>query len=281
MTDDAAHRTEVEAWRQGRYAALRRDLGWLTLSGLGWLTPGVNRIGSDGDNDVILPSGPSRAGTVMVHDGKVVADGEFVHDGEQVSGLRMTNDQDGEATLLELGALRICLVERGGRLALRTWDLTSPARAAFDGVDHWPVDPAWRLRARFVPTPGRVLRVPDVLGTTDEQASPGDVTFAVDGERHRLQALSGGDSGELWLVFGDLTNGVETYGGGRFVYAGPPETQGDLIVDFSRAYNPPCVFSPYATCPLPWPANRLPIRVEAGGQAVSFPKTSATREPAR
>lgn len=117
MTDDAAHRAEVEAWRQGRYAALRRDLGWLTLSGLGWLTPGVNRIGSDADNDVILPSGPSRAGTVMVHDGKVVADGEFVHDGEQVSGLRMTNDQEGEATLLELGALRICLVERGGRLA--------------------------------------------------------------------------------------------------------------------------------------------------------------------
>ena len=120
------------------------------------------------------------------------------------------------------------------------------------------------MDARFEPTPGRTIRVPDVLGIDEDDESPGDVVFEVDGVTHRLQALPGGDTGELWLVFGDPTNGHETYGGGRFIYTGAPDADGRVIVDFNRAYNPPCVFSRFATCPLPWPANRLPVRVEAG-----------------
>ena len=264
MTDRESHLAEVEAWREGRYAALRRDIGWLTLAGLGWLKPGVNRVGSDPDADVVLPGGPSTAGTVTVTDEGAVADGGFQHDGRPATGLRLVSDQDGEATMLELGPLRICLIERGGRLALRTWDLEAPARRTFTGIDHWPVDAAWRLDARLEPTPGRTIAVPDVLGTNDDEPSPGDVVFEVDGQAYRLQALLGGDSGELWLVFGDATNGDETYGGGRFLYTSAPDAGGSLVIDFNRAYNPPCVFSPYATCPLPWPANRLPIRIEAG-----------------
>lgn len=264
MIDGEGHAAEVEAWREGRYAALRRDIGWLTLAGLGWLKPGVNRVGSDPGVDVVLPGGPPAAGTVTVTDEGLLAEGEFRHDGRPARRLRLVSDQEGEATLMELGSLRICLVERGGRLALRTWDLDSPRRRSFAGIDHWPIDPAWRLDARFEPTPDRVIGVPDVLGTNDEQPSPGDVVFEVEGEAYRLQALAGGDSGELWLVFGDATNGDETYGGGRFLYTSAPDADGVLVVDFNRAYNPPCVFSPYATCPLPWPANRLPIRVEAG-----------------
>ena len=272
MTDDATHRAEVEAWRQGRYAALRRDLGWLTLSGLGWLKPGINRIGSDADADVTLPSGPPQAGTITLNDAEVVADGAFTHGGAPVSGLRMTNDQEGEPTMLELGALRLCVIERGGRLAVRTWDPEAPARREFNGIGHWPVDPAWRLAARFEATPGRMLRVPEAHGIADEQLSPGGVAFEIEGVTHRLEALSGGGSGELWLVFGDLTNGHETYGGGRFLYSGAPDAGGGVLVDFNRSYNPPCVFSPFATCPLPWPANRLPIRIEAGERALSVPK---------
>ena len=264
MIDRGDHAAEVENWREGRYAALRRDIGWLTLAGLGWLKPGVNRVGSGPDADVVLPGGPPTAGTVTVTDEGVVADGEFQHDGRPASGLRMVSDLEGEATLMELGSLRICLIERGGRLALRTWDLDAPGRRSFAGIDHWPTDPAWRLDARFEPTPGRAIAVPDVLSTTEEQPSPGDVAFEVEGVTYRLQALLGGDSGELWLVFGDATNGDETYGGGRFLYTSAPDADGALVVDFNRAYNPPCVFSPYATCPLPWPANRLPIRIEAG-----------------
>ncbi len=261
---ETSHDEAVEAWRRQRYAALRRDIGWLTLAGLGWLQPGVNRVGSDAARDVVLPSGPAEAGTITVADGEVIADGAFLHDGHPVAGLRLVNDQEGEATLLELGSLRLCVIERGGRLAVRTWDLASPARRRFDGIDHWPVDPAWRLAARFEPTPDRTIRVPDVMGIVGEEASPGDVVFEIAGAEHRLQALPGGDTGELWLVFGDATNGDETYGGGRFLYTASPSADGDVDVDFNRAYNPPCVFSPFATCPLPWPENKLPVRIEAG-----------------
>ncbi len=265
MTSDESHRAVVEAWRNQRYAALRRDAGWLTLAGLSWLRPGVNRVGTDPDGEIVLPGGPSHAGTVTVGEASVVADGSFSHGGVPADGLQLETDRDGgEPTVLELGALRLCVIERGGRLAIRTWDTESPARRDFEGIDHWPVDPRWRLTARFEPTPGRMLRVPDVLGTVDEEESPGDLAFEVDGRTHRLQALRGGDRGEMWLVFADATNGDETYGGGRFLYTEPPDADRSVTLDFNRAYNPPCVFSPYATCPLPWPENRLRIRVEAG-----------------
>jgi len=264
VIDPAAHRAEVEGWRDGRYAALRRDLGWLTLAGLHWLRPGPSRVGSARDADVVLPSGPPVVGVVEVATTGVTATGDWLHEGQRVDRLPLVSDQEGEATLLELGDLRQCLIERSGRPALRTWDLASPARRAFSGIDHWPVDPAWRLAARLDATPGRTITVPDVFGGTDDQESPGDLVFEVGGQTHRLQVLPGGDAGELWLIFGDATNGDETYGGGRYLYTSPPDADGRVIVDFNRAYNPPCVFTPYATCSMPWPANRLPIRVEAG-----------------
>ena len=200
----------------------------------------------------------------MADDGAVTATGAWRHDGGAVEELTLMDDETGAATILEIGDLRQCLIRRGGRPALRTWNLVAPARASFEGVPHWPVDPAWRLEARFRPTPDRVIRVPDVIGVAADQTSPGEVSFAVGGETHRLEALPGGPDGALWLVFGDATNGGETYGGGRFLYTDPPTADGHVAVDFNRAYNPPCVFSPFATCPLPWPANRLPIRIEAG-----------------
>lgn len=271
MIDPAVHRAEVEAWRAGRYEALRRDQGWLTLCGLAWLKPGVNRVGSDPASDAVLPGGPAQVGTVTVSPDGVRATGSWLHDGRPVEGLRLVDDRDGQQTLLELGSLRLCLIERGGRLALRTWDLEAAARRDFVGVDHWPVDPAWRLEAVFEPTPGRTLAVPDVLGMAEHQESPGDVVFEVAVVTHRLQALSGGPTGELWIVFGDATNGQETYGGGRFLYTAPPSDDGKVVIDFNRSYNPPCVFSPYATCPLPWPANVLPARIEAGERDVRIP----------
>jgi len=261
---DPAHEAEVEAWRAGRYANLRADQGWLTLAGFGWLRPGVNRLGAAPNNEVVLPTGPELAGTVTLTDATAIADGTFTHDGESVRGLELDGDAAGEPTVLALGALRLCVIERGGRLAIRTWDTASPRRRDFESIDHWPVDPRWRLDARFEPTPGTVIAVPDVLGIVEQEPSPGTVAFEAGGGLHRLQALEGGPNGELWLVFADATNGVETYGGGRFLYTGPPATDGSVTVDFNRAYNPPCVFSHYATCPLPWPANSLPTRIEAG-----------------
>jgi len=244
-------------------------MSWLSLVGLHWLRPGLNRVGSDPASEVPLPPGAARSGTLTVSDDGVVADGDLT--GHEA--VRLVSDLHGEPTLLELGNLRLCVIDRGGRLAVRAWDVAAPALTGFRGIDHWPIDPTWRLDARFEPTPGRMLPVPDVIGTAEEQPSPGNVVFEVAGAVHRLQALVGGESGALWLVFGDATNGRETYGGGRFVYTGVPEPSGGVELDFNRAYNPPCVFSPFATCPLPWPANRLGIRVEAGEGA--YPATHA------
>lgn len=274
MTDPAAHRAEVEAWREQRYAALRRDVGWLTLAGLDWLRDGVNRIGSDPAADVRLPGGPPDVGTITIGPDGIRADGSFLHGGAHADGLVLASDRDGPATMLELDSLRLCVIERAGRLAVRTWNLDAAARRDFGGIEHWPVDVRWRLDARFEPT-NVPIAVPQVLGGADDAVSPGDVVFEIDGRELRLQALPGAYGGdELWLVFGDETNRAETYGGGRFLYTAGPNADGTLVVDFNRAYNPPCVFSPYATCPLPWPANRLPIRIEAGEQryeAVSLP----------
>lgn len=264
MIDPGAHRAEVEAWREERYRRLRQEMGWLTLAGLHWLKPGTNRVGTDPTADVLLPSGPADAGVIDVTPDGVFASGVWRHAGEPGERVRLASDEEtDQPTLLELGALRICLIDRG-RLALRTWDTGSPALTAFDGIDHWPVDPAWRLEGRFEPTPDRRVTVPDVIGIEADEPSPGEIVFEAGGGTHRLQALEGGPNGELWLVFGDATNGAETYRGGRFLYTDPPTDGGRVVVDFNRAYNPPCVFTPYATCPLPWPANRLPIRVEAG-----------------
>ncbi|MGH2401880.1 MAG: DUF1684 domain-containing protein, partial [Candidatus Limnocylindria bacterium] len=236
MIDSEVHRSSVEAWRRQRYAALRRDVGWLTLAGLGWLREGKNRVGSAAGADVALPSGPPIAGTLTVASGSVVATGDFRHDGKTVRDLPLVSDEAGEPTMLELGRLRLCLIERGGRLAVRTWDTEAELRRGFEGIDHWPVDAAWRLEARFEAIPERRITVPDIIGVAEEEASPGDAVFEVDGQAHRLQALAGGDGGELWLVFGDATNGTETYGGGRFLYTAPPDGNGRVTVDFNRAY---------------------------------------------
>ena len=266
---DAEHLAAVESWRSERYDRLRGETSWLTLVGLGWLKPGVNTIGSASDADVVLPRGPALAGTATVDGVRATADGAFVHRGEPVRGLELTSDAKGEPTMLSLGSLRLCLIDRGGRLAIRTWDVDAPARASFEGIDHWPVDAAWRVTARFEPTPDRTIDVPDVFGSIDPEPSPGNVIFEAGGGEHRLQALRGGDAGELWLIFGDATNGRETYGGGRYLYTDGPDAGGSVQVDFNRSYNPPCVFTPFATCALPWPENRLPIRVEAGERRFS------------
>ena len=260
---------DVDAWRRERYRRLREPMSWLTLVGLGWLGPGESRVGSSPDAEVRLPSGPPLAGRLIRHGAEVTASGTgLTHGGREVSDFRLVSDVDApegeEPTILEVGRLRMVLIRRGERLGLRIWDTAAPARRDFTGIPHYPVDPAWRIDARLEPGgEDETFSVPDVLGDVEDEPLAGTVVFVRDGATHRIKAMDGGE-GILWLVFGDATNGETTYGGGRFLYTDPPTPDGSVIVDFNRAYNPPCVFSPYATCPLPPEENRLPIRIEAG-----------------
>jgi uncharacterized protein (DUF1684 family) len=237
----------------------------MTLVGLSWLTRGENLVGADASNSVILPGNgiPPRVGSLWLEDDRV----RFVpHDGMELPGGPLLDDMAGEPTVLELGSLRFHVIKRGDRFGVRVRDTAFPALAAFAGMPSFPIDPGWRVTARLEAAPaGAMIEIMDITGSLSQDATPGSVAFERDGATWRIAALPGDEEdGSLWLIFGDATNGTETYGGGRFLYTGPVGDDGTVVVDFNLAYNPPCVFSPYATCPLPPAQNKLELRIEAG-----------------
>lgn len=264
-----AYFDEIESWRAGRIERLQRPDGWLTLVGLAWLQPGDNSVGSAEGSVVALPAGaPARLGTIRVVGDEATFTAapavEVTSAGEPVSTVRLRSDRDGNPTVLTHGTVSFYLIGRNGRLAVRVKDSEAAARKRFAGIEHFPVDPKWRVEARFEPAPaGHEIEVPNALGYLEKMNAPGHVVFELGGATQRLLALDDTGDGRLFLVFGDLTTGKETYGGGRFLYTDPPK-DGRAVIDFNRAYNPPCVFSPYATCPLPPPGNKMKVRVEAG-----------------
>ena len=267
------HRAEIEQWRTDRVRRLTAPDGWLSVVGLSWLEEGVNAIGSGASNRIALPSGksPNRLGTIRLAKGKAafeVAPGIAVtHEGQPVRTIALVSDAEGAAppTVLRHGTLSFYLIRRGDRLGVRVKDSASPALRSFGGIASYPVRPAWRVTARFEPyRPKKTVAIPNIIGTVANEPSPGAVVFTVGGRQHRLDAIEEEGSDELFLIFGDRTNGAETYGAGRFLYAARPGKDGTTVVDFNKAYNPPCAFTAYATCPLPPLQNRLPIAVEAG-----------------
>jgi len=268
--DDAAWREELDAWVERRDASLRQPDGWLSLAGLFWLEEGQSTLGADASSDVVFPAGkaPARVGVVTVAGDsvrlRVPPDAEVTHAGAPVTEIELATDAGGEPTLLELGPLVFHAIERGGRIAIRLKDRESPLLADFAGMERFAPDPAWRITARLERyDPPRQILVPNVIGPPLPESCPGRLRFEVAGAIYALEP-TGEPGGELFVVFGDATNGGETYGGGRFLYADWPGENDVVVLDFNRAYNPPCVFTPWATCPLPPPQNRLPFPIRAG-----------------
>lgn len=260
---------ETRAWQEKRAANLTSEDGWLTLVGLHWLREGDNRFGSAPDSDLVFPAGtPAHIGTLTLKGGKVTLTPQpgvtLTKAGQPFTGGELRSDADGEPDVLALGRLHFYVIRRGNRLGIRVKDTEAEARKQFHGIPTFPVSAAWRIEARFEPTsaPHR-LSVPTVLGTVEEMPSPGTAIFTVNGQEYRLDAAQEPGEQQLFFIFADQTNRTETYGAGRFLYAELPK-DGKVVLDFNRAYNPPCAFSPYATCPLPPPQNRLKLRVEAG-----------------
>jgi uncharacterized protein (DUF1684 family) len=264
---------ELAEWKAGRTERLHSPTGWLTLIGLDWLKEGDNLVGSAPDAVVKLPAdrAPARAAHLTLAGGKITLTAEskvaFTIDGKPAAGpVELRSDEHAaEPSMVALGSVSFYVISRNDRLAVRVKDSESPTRTGFQGVESFPADPSWRVNARFEPYPsGKTLQVPTILGTVDTMAEPGAVVFERDGKTYRLDTVLEEGETDLFIIFGDLTNRHETYGGGRFLYAKPADAKGMVMLDFNRAYNPPCVFTPYATCPLPPPGNKLSVRVEAG-----------------
>jgi uncharacterized protein (DUF1684 family) len=266
-----SYEDEIEAWRARRVAALAAPDGWLSLVGLFWLREGRNAVGSDPSSDVILPEDPAPAqlGSIQVASGRATAvfpPGSGVRSGdEEVSSLLLEDDPERPPTVLALGSLRFHVISRGGALAVRVRDLDSPARRSMTRIPNFPIDARWRVNARFDPhDSARQAVLPTVVGPGQEYRIMGALRLELAGQPLSLEAYQELDESDLFIVFGDETNGRETYEGGRYLYASPPEVDELVTLDFNRAYNPPCVFTPYSTCVLALPDNRLPVRIEAG-----------------
>lgn len=258
--DPAAHAKEIGAWQARRAQRLQAEDGWLTLIGLHWLT--------DGENRVTL----TKAGAPPVHVLRRGAE-TILHaappmtiDGKEASGdvpLLADADENGP-TIVQMGSVRFNVIKRGERYGLRVKDAQAETRTHFKGLESYPIDPKWRVAARYEAYhPPKKIPITDVTGMTSESISPGAIVFEVDGKEYRLDPILEEGSTDYFIIFRDATSRNATYPAGRYLYAAPPK-DGRMIVDFNKAYNPPCAFTPFATCPLPPLQNRLPIAIEAG-----------------
>ena len=263
------HEQEVAAWRTGRIERLTAPDGWLSLVGLHWVPAGTAQtVGNGEGNDVDLGVGPPEAGKLEWTDGRpwfVAADGANATVADApATRVELLPELANAPVIVRFGSASLQMLERGDKFALRIRDSEAPTRLKFSGIPHFDVDPSWRIEARFerYPEP-RTIEVATVVGTLEAYPNPGRIVFERDGKTHSIEALVEEGTEQYFLIIADRSSGKETYGMARYLYAGPV-VDGRIVVDFNRAYNPPCAFTAYATCPMPPEGNRLDLYVAAG-----------------
>lgn len=267
---DDAYLQELVKWRQDREATLKADDGWLTVSGLFFLNQGSNTFGSDPANDIVLPDSAPPQGGVFEFDGRAVtmrATSPLAVNGKPTTSAQLRAVAPGiPADQVTIGPLTLFVHHSGDRIAIRLRDRNSTIRRNFTGLKWFAPNEAYKLEARFEPyATAKTVKVPNILGDLETYVAPGVVAFPLNGQEYRLEVFESGsgDRKRFFIVFRDLTSGKETYPAARFVYTDLP-VNGRTTLDFNRAYNPPCAFNPYTTCPLPVAQNRLRVRIEAG-----------------
>ncbi len=277
--EQAAFVKQQQEWRAERLAKLTSPDGWTSLVGLHVLEPGAHRLGSAADNGIRLAMGPAHLGILTVEKDALhfaaEAGVEVKVDEVQVPGnvpVRDDTAADGPSRISFDGGKGVAtVIVRGGGHRLRVKHAGAGTRTQFEGLDYWTGSRDWQVDARFIANPpGTTMPIANIIGSIDEMANPGVLEFQRNGKTFRLEALDEGE-GTLFLVFADRTSGHGSYGAGRFIDAPMPDAQGHVVIDFNQAYNPPCAFTPFATCPLPPPENRLDLAVEAGERA--YPKS--------
>ena len=257
----------IEEWQKKRDTGLKDPNGWLSLCGLYWLEEGTNTFGSAQDNQLIFPSEfADYGGFFIVENGAVQVVTTPVSEIEGVESSQiLISDKEGEPTLMKFSTFNWFLIERGSRLGIRMKNSQNPALLEYKGMKYFPIDEEWALDAKlnFYPEP-RVDSVMNVFGMLEDVKMIGKIEFNYKGEDYQLDAIDD-NTGRIFVIFGDQTNGVETYGGGRYTYIDfPMEGTDEVKLDFNKAYNPPCVFTDFATCLLPTPENKLPFLITAG-----------------
>ena len=268
--NDDGYIQTIETWRAQRLERLKAPGGWLSLVGLEWLKPGTNTIGSASDNDIVIAKAPAHLGriewkgdTVTIH---LEHGSGATIDGKAQTSAELLDDAHESPTLIAFGSVNFYLIDRaGGKKGLRIKDSEAATRTGFLGIDAFPIDPSWRIEAKWVAfDPPHTLEIPNVIGTIDMMPVPGKAVFERDGKSFELlPVLETADADELFFIIADNTSGKQTYGAARFIYSSMPK-DGKVVIDFNKAYNPPCAFTPFATCPLAPPENRLGIAVSAG-----------------
>ena len=264
---------DIEAWHDKVETSLRRDNGWLTLAGRFIMKPGVNTFGTGKDNDIVFPSqligtGPERLGTLTVTAGKVVLNTALgvamTADGKLFTGERIMGTDSSKRDWVSLDRIAMHIIERNGTYVLRLADNQSEVRKNFPGRIWYETNPAFLVDAKFVPyPPGRTISIVNVIDEVSDEPCPGYVVFKLKGKTHKLDVI--GEDGGLFFVIRDGTSGKTTYRPSRFLFVEKvPAPNTTFKLDFNKAYNPPCAFSEFTTCPLPPKQNIMQTRIEAG-----------------
>lgn len=272
----SAYRAEIEKYRQERIEELTAPNGWLAVRGLFWLHEGVNTAGSDPAAEIKLPERVAKKlGVFTLKSGQVTftADPSAVVAAEGKPVTNYTFARPGEKSAIVSDGVTIFMLRRGDRVGLRMLDPESTQRKTFPGLKYFPLDPAYRLHAKFVAYPTlKDVPVPNVLGQLVKMESPGYVEFTLKGRTYRLEPVYETEAHQdLFFIFKDLTSRTDTYEAGRFLHT--PLPKGDVVdLDFNRAYNPPCAFTEFATCPLPVKDNQLQVAIKAGELRYHLPR---------
>ncbi len=258
---------EITNWHEERIMNLKKENGWLNLAGLFWLKEGENTFGADSRNIILFPEGKSAhfLGKFVLSKSEITLipdkNSEIYSENQLISSPIKLYPSE-KNIILKHQNLRWFIIKRGEKFAVRLRDLESPFLKEFHGIEQFPIDEQWKVKAKFTASEGKKIPILDITGQTSLQQSPGSLAFELNGKSFTLDALSEGES--LFIIFADQTNKQETYGAGRFLYASLPDKDGFVELDFNKSFNPPCAFTPYATCPLPPKQNYLSIRVTAG-----------------
>ena len=261
--------TSIKTWRTDRAERLKSDNGWLNLAGLFWLEPGESTFGADSANTVVFP-GEATAdfiGSFILNGDsvqmKVLPDATVIADSLQATDITIYVANGESNPLLSHETLRWFVIQRGDRIGIRLRDLNSSLVRDFEGIDNYPTDENYNVKAKFQSyNPPKLVEIDNIIGLTSVDTVYGALVFELDGQEYQLDPL--GKSDGMFLMFADATSALETYGGGRYLYPPAPDENGIVALDFNKAYNPPCAFTDFATCPLPPKQNLLPIAIRAG-----------------